>query len=249
MRRALAGLLLTGSRRAALADTSTRHHHHYTLTPHFRDDGSCVTSAFAHVMPCFEHTHGYAHNHHHQSVDSHIPCASAQGAFGLQHRHLPLHPHHHPLSSALGYISHALVQTRCCNTSAVAATIAPHAVLSSTGPTPTDASMHATHQQTSIDTAKKMEPLSLKTSHHDLSSLETHKLIKLIKVEDFKKQLLNSGKHCMALEEVLDLCKKTGTATSNAEAEEIAKAMDEAGLILIFRKRVFLEPKKVYILA
>lgn len=49
----------------------------------------------------------------------------------------------------------------------------------------------------------------------------------------------------MPLEEVLKLCKQTGTATSDAEAEEVVKTLDEAGFILIFRKKVFLEPEKV----
>lgn len=78
-----------------------------------------------------------------------------------------------------------------------------------------------------------------------LSNQEARKLLKLIKVDDFKKHLLSTGNHCMPLEEVLKLCKQTGTATTDAEAENVAKSLDEAGVILIFRKKVFLEPEKV----
>lgn len=78
-----------------------------------------------------------------------------------------------------------------------------------------------------------------------LSNQEARKLLKLVKVDDFKKLLLSTGKHCMPVEEVLKLCKQTGAATTDVEAEEVTKNLDEAGVILIFRNRVFLEPDKV----
>lgn len=79
----------------------------------------------------------------------------------------------------------------------------------------------------------------------DLSSKETRKLLKLIKVDDFKKLLHSTGQHCLSLEEILKLCKQTGAAITDAEAEELVKNLDEAGVVLIFRNRVFLEPDKV----
>lgn len=158
------------------------------------------------------------------------------------------HHHHHHRYTYQYTLTHRLrhdgLQICCCNTSAFAATIDPHAT-SCTSPAPTEPFVLSTYQQASVDATKKTHPFSLEVSQQELSSLETHKLIKLIKVEDFKKHLFNNGKHCMALEEVLELCKRTGTATTDAEAEEIAKALDDAGFFLIFRKRVFLEPKTV----
>ncbi|KAI5057488.1 hypothetical protein GOP47_0027503 [Adiantum capillus-veneris] len=79
----------------------------------------------------------------------------------------------------------------------------------------------------------------------DLSTNEARKLLKLMKVEDFKKHMHSTGKHCMPLEEVVDLCKQTGTANNDAEAGDVLKSLDEAGAILIFRRKVFLEPEKV----
>ncbi|MCO5601432.1 hypothetical protein L7F22_055553 [Adiantum nelumboides] len=78
-----------------------------------------------------------------------------------------------------------------------------------------------------------------------LSHAETRKLLKLVKVDDFKKLLLGTGNHCMPVDEVLKLCKKAGAATTDAEAEEVTRNLDEAGVILLFRNRVFLEPDKV----
>ncbi|MCO5596379.1 hypothetical protein L7F22_050440 [Adiantum nelumboides] len=79
----------------------------------------------------------------------------------------------------------------------------------------------------------------------DLSNNEARKLVKLVKVEDFKNRMHSTGKHCMPIEEVMDLCKQTGTAINDAEAEEVLKSLDEAGAILIFRRKVFIEPEKV----
>lgn len=79
----------------------------------------------------------------------------------------------------------------------------------------------------------------------DLSTPEAHKLLRLMKVEDLKRNLQSTGKNCMPLEEVICLCKQMGAAINDAEAEELVKSLDEAGAIFVFRRKVFLEPAKV----
>lgn len=92
---------------------------------------------------------------------------------------------------------------------------------------------------------EKAEACAAPASSAALSTQEARKLLKLVKVDDFKKLLLSTGNHCMSVEDVLKLCKQAGAAITDAEAEEVTRNLDEAGVILIFRNRVFLEPEKV----
>ncbi|KAH7427407.1 hypothetical protein KP509_10G043400 [Ceratopteris richardii] len=86
---------------------------------------------------------------------------------------------------------------------------------------------------------------SSQDSSRSLSVDEARKLLKLVKLEDFKKRMHSIRKHCMPLMEVMQLCKQMGTAINDAEAEEIVKSLDEAGIVLVFRGNVFLQPRKV----
>eukprot|EP00250_Pteridium_aquilinum_P004545 c14748_g1_i1 orf=279-1382(-) len=200
------------------------------------------------------------HTHHHHSNDqSHIPITYEEAVSCFQHQHHHHYRHLHGMSSALGSISHGFQWTRSCKSSTHAASspvalcVVAHA--SSAHPAPAvdryvGTPLSSTFQQPptqhrNIHDAKVAENFSHVMTPPNLSTQETHKLLKLIKVDDFKKRLLSTGKHCMPLEEVLKICKQTGTATSDTEAEEVAKSLDEAGFILIFRKKVFLEPEKV----
>eukprot|EP00250_Pteridium_aquilinum_P024802 c29627_g1_i1 orf=407-1351(+) len=131
------------------------------------------------------------------------------------------HPHHHPVGFATTSITPSS-QFGCRN-----------------------------HYSTHAMASRSEHPIELHedeapaTSSPTISHQETRKLLKLMKVDDFKKVLLSTGNHCMPVEEVLKLCKQTGAATTDAEAEEVTKNLDEAGVVLIFRNRVFLQPERV----
>eukprot|EP00249_Psilotum_nudum_P018435 c26803_g1_i1 orf=974-1411(-) len=68
---------------------------------------------------------------------------------------------------------------------------------------------------------------------------------KMVDVEECKKKLSGSGRHCMLLEEFLEHCKQVGMAASDSEAEELVKVLDQCGAIILFRNKVFIHPGQV----
>ena len=91
-------------------------------------------------------------------------------------------------------------------------------------------------------------PLSEK--RESLSINETRGLVEHMKLDDFKRHLFGSKRTAdsISLDDAIKLCKQIGSAISDAEAEEVIKRLDETGVILIFRKRVFLDPQRVYLM-
>lgn len=55
------------------------------------------------------------------------------------------------------------------------------------------------------------------------------------------------GNEVVRYSELLHACESMGFAKSIEEAKEFAKAFDDAGVIFIFRDKVYLHPRKVFI--
>ncbi|KAK6913215.1 Calcium uniporter protein, C-terminal [Dillenia turbinata] len=78
-----------------------------------------------------------------------------------------------------------------------------------------------------------------------ISFAETKKLIRLVNVEALKQKLDMEGKEVISYSELLKACESMGVARSLDEAIAFARALDEAGVVLLFRDKVYLHPNKV----
>ncbi|MED6189746.1 hypothetical protein PIB30_098985 [Stylosanthes scabra] len=78
-----------------------------------------------------------------------------------------------------------------------------------------------------------------------ISYCEAKKLLRLVNVETLKMRLGMEGKEVIPYTELLEACEKNGIARSEEEAIAFSKVLDEAGVILLFRDKVYLHPDKV----
>ncbi|KAA8543612.1 hypothetical protein F0562_021642 [Nyssa sinensis] len=78
-----------------------------------------------------------------------------------------------------------------------------------------------------------------------ISFSEAKKLIRLVNVEALKMKLGMEGKEVICYSELLEACKSMGVAKSLDEAAAFARVLDEAGVVLLFRDKVYLHPDKV----
>ncbi|KAM4083684.1 hypothetical protein ACJW30_08G076400 [Castanea mollissima] len=78
-----------------------------------------------------------------------------------------------------------------------------------------------------------------------MSLAEAKRLMRLVNVESLKKKLGMEGKEVIGYSELIQACKSMGVARSNEEAADFAQVLDEAGVILLFRDKVYLHPDKV----
>ena len=78
-----------------------------------------------------------------------------------------------------------------------------------------------------------------------ISFSEAKKLLRLVNVETLKMRLGMEGKEVIPYSELLEACESIGIARSKEEAIAFAKVLDEAGVILLFRDKVYLHPDKV----
>ncbi|WCJ34896.1 hypothetical protein M5689_016176 [Euphorbia peplus] len=74
---------------------------------------------------------------------------------------------------------------------------------------------------------------------------EVKRLMRLVNVEGLKLKLGMDGKEVIGYCELIEACKAMGVARTEEEAMEFARIMDEAGVILLFRDKVYLHPDKV----
>ncbi|XP_074288102.1 calcium uniporter protein 5, mitochondrial-like [Silene latifolia] len=74
---------------------------------------------------------------------------------------------------------------------------------------------------------------------------EVKKLMRLVNVESLKAKLVDEGKEVIGYGDLLKACENAGVARSVDEAVEYAKVLDEAGVVLLFRDKVYLHPEKV----
>ncbi|CAI8597092.1 unnamed protein product [Vicia faba] len=74
---------------------------------------------------------------------------------------------------------------------------------------------------------------------------EAKKLMRLVNVESLKMKLGMEGKEVISYGELLQACESFGIARNRDEASMFAKVLDEAGVVLLFRDKVYLHPDKV----
>ncbi|XP_027332643.1 calcium uniporter protein 5, mitochondrial-like [Abrus precatorius] len=84
-----------------------------------------------------------------------------------------------------------------------------------------------------------------KGTENSISFSEAKKLMRLVNVESLKVKLGMDGKEVIPFCELLEACESMGVARNSEEAIAFAKVLDEAGVILLFRDKVYLHPDKV----
>lgn len=83
------------------------------------------------------------------------------------------------------------------------------------------------------------------SNNSTISFAEAKKLMRLVNVEALKRKLGMEGKEVIEYSELLQACESIGVARSNDEAAAFAQVLDEAGVVLLFRDKVYLHPDKV----
>ncbi|PON69538.1 Coiled-coil domain containing protein 109, C-terminal [Parasponia andersonii] len=78
-----------------------------------------------------------------------------------------------------------------------------------------------------------------------ISFAEAKRLMRLVNVEELKVRLGAEGKEVIPYCELLEACESIGVARSPDEAAAFARILDEAGVVLLFRDKVYLHPDKV----
>ncbi|CAL5189839.1 unnamed protein product [Lathyrus oleraceus] len=78
-----------------------------------------------------------------------------------------------------------------------------------------------------------------------ISFNEAKKLMRLVNVESLKMKLGMGGKEVIAFSELVEACESMGVARNYEEASAFARVLDEAGVVLLFRDKVYLHPDKV----
>lgn len=73
--------------------------------------------------------------------------------------------------------------------------------------------------------------------------------MRLVNVESLKRKLERDGEEVIGYSQLLEACEGMGVARSREEAGAFAHVLDEAGVILLFRDKVYLHPEKVIPLA
>ncbi|KAK7301997.1 hypothetical protein RJT34_12874 [Clitoria ternatea] len=86
---------------------------------------------------------------------------------------------------------------------------------------------------------------NVKGTEDSISFSEAKKLIRLVNVESLKVKLGMEGKEVISYSELLEACESMGIARNPEEAAAFARVLDEAGVILLFRDKVYLHPDKV----
>ncbi|CAA7022787.1 unnamed protein product [Microthlaspi erraticum] len=80
----------------------------------------------------------------------------------------------------------------------------------------------------------------------EITMAEAKKLMRLVNVDDMKKKLLGMAERdVVSYSTLLEASQGMGIARSLDEARVFARVLDDAGVVIIFRDKVFLHPDKV----
>ncbi|KAJ1273907.1 hypothetical protein BS78_05G021000 [Paspalum vaginatum] len=79
----------------------------------------------------------------------------------------------------------------------------------------------------------------------EVTPAEARRLVRLVGVEALKRRLRDGREEAVGYDELLAACVEAGAARTRAEAEALARAMDDAGVLLLFRGKAYLHPEKV----
>jgi calcium uniporter protein, mitochondrial len=77
----------------------------------------------------------------------------------------------------------------------------------------------------------------------EVTAAEARRLMRLTNVDALKRRLGDG--EVIPYADLLRACQDSGAARTRAEAAALAGALDEAGVVLLFRDRVYLQPDKV----
>nr|GMC61112.1 calcium uniporter protein 5, mitochondrial-like [Ipomoea batatas]GMC64890.1 calcium uniporter protein 5, mitochondrial-like [Ipomoea batatas]GMC67146.1 calcium uniporter protein 5, mitochondrial-like [Ipomoea batatas] len=80
-----------------------------------------------------------------------------------------------------------------------------------------------------------------------ISAEEAKRLLRLVNVEALKNELDMENKEVIVYSELLKACETMGVAKSRDEAVAFSRVLDEAGVILLFRDKVYLHPDKIVV--
>ncbi|EOA35535.1 hypothetical protein CARUB_v10020742mg [Capsella rubella] len=111
-------------------------------------------------------------------------------------------------------------------------------------------------RRTAMSTVSKASPvrtllggyrcLNGESKEEDMTVSEAKKLMRLVNVEDMKKKLIGMGdKEMVSYSALIEASQGLGIARSLDEAHAFARVLDDAGVVLIFRDKVYLHPDKV----
>jgi hypothetical protein len=78
-----------------------------------------------------------------------------------------------------------------------------------------------------------------------VTAAEARRLVRLVGVEALKRRLRDRAGEAIGYDELLDACVEAGAARTQGEAEGLARSMDDAGVLLLFRDKAYLHPEKV----
>ncbi|KAL6870609.1 hypothetical protein ACP4OV_014457 [Aristida adscensionis] len=79
----------------------------------------------------------------------------------------------------------------------------------------------------------------------EVTPAEARRLVRLVGVEALKRRLRDGRADVVPYDELLDACVEAGAARTLRDAEALARAMDDAGVVLLFRDKAYLHPEKV----
>lgn len=74
---------------------------------------------------------------------------------------------------------------------------------------------------------------------------ETRRLLRAVSIEGLRTMLQENGKEFVSYRELLDMCKRWSFKESDEEAARTARELEETGVVLNLRGRVYLKPEKV----
>ncbi|EEF35963.1 calcium uniporter protein 6, mitochondrial [Ricinus communis] len=101
-----------------------------------------------------------------------------------------------------------------------------------------------------IDSSKKAEEdkrggVGVGGGSENMTCAEVKRLMRLVNVESLKMKLGIEGKEIITYSDLIKACESMGVARSQDEAAAFARVLDEAGVVLLFRDKVYLHPDKV----
>lgn len=79
-----------------------------------------------------------------------------------------------------------------------------------------------------------------------MSYAEAKRLMRLVNVEALKDKLGSEDTEVIPYGDLLKACRSSGVAKSDDEAAAFTRVLDDAGVILLFRDKVYLHPDKVF---
>jgi len=88
-------------------------------------------------------------------------------------------------------------------------------------------------------------PFSPPPAGAEVTPAEARRLVRLVAVEALKRRLRDGPDEVVGYGDLLDACVEAGAARTHADAEALARAMDDAGVVLLFRDKAYLHPDKV----